>query len=365
MKSSIIVVFITFFLILLLDLFFGAKIINHLFSNEYVIKNPIYHHDLTKNLNKKITYNNISTYQICTDHYGFKSECNNDHKISKLIDYAFIGDSFTEGVGLNYEDTFVGKFKKKKKINSIVNLGVSSYSPKIYFKKIEYLLNEGFTFNKVIIFIDVGDILDENSYYIKDDSTVGNKSQLNTIYTVYEDFNSFYKIKKVLKSYLPITFIAYTQIQKLNLNLFKNKKSNFGNIKKQDDSLINSRWTYENDFSDKDKKWIEKGKNDSINFVDKLFELSKTKNFKISLAIYPWPAQILFDEDTGRSTLGKFWGDYCENKCENFINYLEIFHEIKKKMNKEKIIETYYIKNDVHFNKFGNDLIYQKLIEIF
>ena len=32
---------------------------------------------------------------------------------SKEFDIAFIGDSFTEGVGLDYKDTFVGRIENK------------------------------------------------------------------------------------------------------------------------------------------------------------------------------------------------------------------------------------------------------------
>ena len=45
--------------------------------------------------------------------------------IEKDFDILFIGDSFTEGVGLDYNDTFVGIFENNLKLN-IGNLGVSS-----------------------------------------------------------------------------------------------------------------------------------------------------------------------------------------------------------------------------------------------
>ena len=242
---------------------------------------------------------------------------------------------------------------------------MSSYSPKIYYKKLEHYLNQGFTFDRVIIFIDVGDILDENRYFIKRDGTVVTKSILKVINTVHQDYSKFYKFKKILKGYLPLTFIFYTKIMKINSNL--NEKINISNDKRkiQDNYLINGRWTYKNKFSKRDQIWVDKGKEDAVFFMNKIFELSQVNNFKLSLAVYPWPAQILFDKDTGRTEHGKFWENYCKNKCENFINYLDYFHQLKQEIEKEKIIELYYFKDDVHFNQKGNDIIFKKLLETF
>ena len=364
-KHITLIFFVTFILIILIDLILGKKIINFFFSSDKSVKHLIYHHDLDKNLNKKIIYNNVFEYSICTNNHGFKSGCKDKEKTSKSVNYAFIGDSFTEGVGLNYAETFVGKFKNKKKNDQIINLGVDSYSPKIYFKKLEHLLNQGFTFDRVIVFIDVGDILDENRYLINSNGAVTAKSSLKYINTVYQDYSELYKFKKVLKELLPLTAIFYSQIMRVKLN--SNKKINGLNNKReiQDIYLINSRWTYKNEFSKRDQIWVDKGKKDAVFFMDKIFELSKINNFKLSLAVYPWPAQILHDKDTGRTELGKFWENYCKNKCESFINYLDYFHQLKQEIEKEKIVELYYLKNDVHFNQKGNDIILKKLLETF
>ena len=45
----------------------------------------------------------------------------------KNFEIAFLGDSFVEGVSLNYENTFVGIFEDKKNI-SVANLGAFSYT---------------------------------------------------------------------------------------------------------------------------------------------------------------------------------------------------------------------------------------------
>ena len=363
--QTILILVLTFFLFLILDFFFGKNLTNFLFvDNKPVISHPIYHHDLDKNLNKFQVYNNVFKYRLCTNEYGFKSNCDVKNKQSKFINYAFIGDSFTEGVGLNYEDTFVWKFAEKKNSKVVVNLGVASYSPKIYYKKIHYLLNQGFIFERIIIFIDVGDIYDENKYELINNKSIKKKSDLESLNFIYQDHSSLYKAIKILKEYLPITDLSYVKIINLKNSIANNNKGS-DDVSQKDNLLINSRWTYENRFSQKDSKWVKKGIDESKHYFDKIFELGKTYDFKISLAVYPWPAQILYDDNTGKEKIENLWKLYCKNRCEYFINYIDDFHKIKQKTNKNQIVKLYYFKNDVHFNKFGNDFLFNKLIKIF
>ena len=147
-------------------------------------------------------------------------------------------------------------------------------------------------------------------------------------------------------------------------NLIQNKK-NFQIKNNQDNLLVNSRWTYKNKFSEKDMPWIAHGIKDSKLYLDKIFNLSQTNKFQISLAVYPWPAQIMFDEDTGRKKFGKVWEEYCFRKCEHYINFLNEFHLLKVQLGNEKLISKFYIKDDVHFNKNGNFFIYQILKKTF
>ena len=92
-------------------------------------------------------------YTFCTDNHGFRYRCDSK-KRGKFFDYAFMGDSFTEGSSVSYEESFVGIFENKTN-KKVANLGVVSYSPKIYLSKLNYLLNNGFVFAHVIIPIDI------------------------------------------------------------------------------------------------------------------------------------------------------------------------------------------------------------------
>ena len=91
-------------------------------EQKYRFKSDYYHHDLKANFNGQGWWGG-KTYRICTDNNGFKSKCNS--KQAKSFDFAFIGDSVTEGVGLRYEKTFVGLFHEASDLN-VANMAVVS-----------------------------------------------------------------------------------------------------------------------------------------------------------------------------------------------------------------------------------------------
>ena len=95
----IIIIFISIFLV---D-FFLTKILNN-YEKKFFIKHPVYHHTFAKN---KIFYSKGTKY--FTDSLGFRNKKNLKLKQkSEKKRLLIIGDSFTEGIGLDYDKTFVG-----------------------------------------------------------------------------------------------------------------------------------------------------------------------------------------------------------------------------------------------------------------
>jgi hypothetical protein len=76
-----------------------------------------------------------------------------------------MGDSFVEGIGLDYDETFIGildtMLKGSGREIETLNGGVLSYSPKLYYLKVEGLVDSGLKVDHVIVFIDISDVQDE------------------------------------------------------------------------------------------------------------------------------------------------------------------------------------------------------------
>ena len=79
----------------------------------------------------------------------------------------FIGDSFTEGIGVPWEETFAGRLQTALRPRGVevLNAGVASYTPILERIKVRYLYEkEGLRFNRLVLFLDLSDMKDELFY---------------------------------------------------------------------------------------------------------------------------------------------------------------------------------------------------------
>src|SRR5215475_8409307 len=90
-------------------------------------------------------------YPVITNSLGFKDASTRDVPLKSSSRRVLVmGDSFAEGIGMRFEDSFAGLLQRagQERDDKIefLNAGVASYSPSIYYKKIKYLLDAGLQF---------------------------------------------------------------------------------------------------------------------------------------------------------------------------------------------------------------------------
>ncbi len=134
------------------------------------IKSFYYHHDL-RPMSSFYDHWGYERYKIYTNNLGFKDKSNRVVKF-KNKNILFIGDSFTEGVGIKYQDTYVGLIEKKLKNKSndieVLNAGVQSYSTSIYLSKIYHLLErKNLPITDIVVMVSGGDFFDDYFKYLE------------------------------------------------------------------------------------------------------------------------------------------------------------------------------------------------------
>jgi hypothetical protein len=137
-------------------------------------RSDVFHHKNLENnyftsydFSNEKEWNNVNIFY---DDLGnrFSGFNKNKHKNSKK--YIFLGDSFTEALQVEWEKTFVGLVEKKFKNHEVINLGVTTYSPSIYYLKIKQDINKYKNINKLIIQIVNYDFIDDEYYKVYSNS---------------------------------------------------------------------------------------------------------------------------------------------------------------------------------------------------
>lgn len=133
-------------------------------ESRYRVPSDIYHHDLRKRVDTDGVWGE-ARYRVRTNSLGFKDrEVREVPLTSPQRRVLLIGDSFTEGVGFEFSETFAGIAAESfaGRGVEVFNAAVVSYSPAIYYSKVRYLIEEvGLDLDAVVVFIDISDIADE------------------------------------------------------------------------------------------------------------------------------------------------------------------------------------------------------------
>jgi hypothetical protein len=87
-----------------------------------------------------------------------------------------IGDSFTDGVGVPWEETFAGWLEKRLAPEGIdvLNAGCNSCTPILAWIKLRHWIRDcGLRVDRVVLFLDLSDVKDELFYEQDDQERAG------------------------------------------------------------------------------------------------------------------------------------------------------------------------------------------------
>jgi lysophospholipase L1-like esterase len=321
----------------------------------YCIPSKFYHHDLAaKKANYKTTWG-PNAYNVYTNSMGFRDKSSRDISLTpNKYRIVFIGDSFTEGVGVDYEYTFVGLVDAtlSKKGIEVLNAGVKSYSPIIYWRKVKYLIeNIGLKFDRLVVFLDISDAEDEAIYYCLNESgnVVRYDAREKNAYTEKKDEKYYVVLFKRFKTVIRNnSILTYAVLHNLCDVFYPEKKA----TPYKDYWHARAGWTID------DKLYLEYGEQglgEMQFYMDRLYDLLEENNIKLTVAVYPWPYQIMYHDFNSIQVTR--WNEWCERHSVNFINYFPYFITGEADDDRKQIINKYFFKDDIHWNKEGNRLI--------
>jgi hypothetical protein len=318
-----------------------------------VLRTPsdLYHHDLRPRASVEDEVWGPRRSRYRTNSLAFRDRAVREVPlVSDRPRIVFIGDSFTEGVGVAYEDSFVGRVDAALAPRGVevLNAGVISYCPIIYFRKVKHLLEDvGLKFDALVVYIDIGDIQDEVTYKLDAFGNVRSRP-VRRVQELAADqqhggrgFYRFPRLKKFLDRNSLLWSHAYVALERL----FPMEGNRAG------------LWTVHDDaFEAYGREGLELARED----MDRLQALLLPRGIRLTVAVYPWPDQIRHHDL--RSKQVEFWRAWAGAHGAGFIDYFPRF--IGTAPAKE-VLDRYFIRGDVHWNEDGHRVIAEGFLEYY
>jgi hypothetical protein len=317
------------------------------------IYNPVYDHGFAADFDGFDVWGE-ARYRLITDSLGFKDASTREVPLTSAARrILLIGDSFTEGIGQPFENTFAGLLAeegaKRPDKTEFLNAGVASYSPTIYYAKVKYLLEKGLKFDEVVLLSDSSDVEDEaSSYFCFDDDPK---------YRKYCNARPGSMPEPAIKRDFFIDHFAVTnRVRLIVKRWFQTRLGNKRQAINDDHNRIG--WTTANPDPAKYRPLgVDGGIARSIENMTKLSDLLASRNIPLSIVVYPWAQQIAQNDRDSKQV--RLWRDFCPGHCKAFI---DLFPPLFAASDADKEwYEHLYIVGDDHFSAQGNRMMFKEL----
>ncbi len=297
------------------------------------------------------------SYPFATNSLGFRDE--NIRKVpvtGARPRILVLGDSFTEGMS-SWPDSYIGQIAARFPQYEFLNGAVESYSPSNYLNVTRGLLNEGVLFDEVIVFIDMSDAQDEAAFYRDIDAS----GAVDGPQQIIHNGGWYANLRLYITDHLLLTntVVGFLERQAVKHGLYS---LNVGHGPLFD--LERSAWTYRpvSDSAPYEIGYgplgLQAGLAKEQSKMTLLWQELQQRNIPLSVAVYPWPAQIV--HDTAESKQVVMWRDWCAGKCKSFISVFPAFFAVKDQCPSGQPGCWYlndFIFGDEHYNAAGNALV--------
>jgi hypothetical protein len=323
------------------------------------IANPVYGHTLAADFDGEEVWGSAKSH-ITTNSLGFKDARVREVPLrSSGKRILFLGDSFTEGIGLPYEQTFVGRFAAAFPQLDVLNAAAASYAPTVYFAKAKYLIEAGLQADEVIVYIDISDMQDEAITYRTDkngnveegdfDDKCPTAPQIIRIkspwWARFSYTLDFLHKRNVLMNYKQALPTA-------DLSILTQP----GQVYARD--FHRPAWTYESNLPCYSDLGVEGAIAKAIGKMDQLYAFLSERHIPLSVGVYPWPQQVLYGKEESRQVT--IWRDWCASKCRRFFNHFPAFFAYKRQH--ADFMHEIFIWGDSHYSPLGNEIVARDLI---
>jgi len=271
-----------------------------------------------------------------------------------------IGDSFTDGVGVPWEETFAGRLEAAlaPKGIEVLNAGCNSYTPILAKIKIRHLVEKvGLKFDQVFLFLDMSDVKDDLFY--EEDSEgrarlipYGPFASRAGWGTQVEEFS------EISENWIEPNFVILGALSR-NLKLWvrqltRKELGKRGLFTNQAPPAWILQWE---DCPGPEKAVVEAGIQKLKSNIGELAGFLKARGIPLTLVIYPYPYHV--ERGVARTSMERIWIPWC---AENQIDLINLFPEFVGVGPGTNTVVRYYLKGDCHWNPEGHRKVAEALM---
>ena len=349
-------------LVLFLSLDFGAKQVHNRFLRKPTgrVEHPVYDHGFRPNFSWIDSYGETKT-QYFSNSLGLRDgqirEIPLDGGKPRIL---VIGDSFVDGVGIPWPETFPGRLQAALSPRGVevLNAGCNSYTPPLYRLRILDLMKKGVRIDRVVLFLDLSDIKDTQFYEV--DGI--NRAR----FIPYGPFQSqlgwrthFEKAAQFSETVLEAN-LALTGAVLRNTRLFLEKRAgkklgSRGIVASHETPQFLVDWAY---YRGPMQWFVQAGIQRIQISMGILKEWLGAQGIPLTLVVYPWPQDVLRNDFPARAET--FWGEWARQEGFEFLSLFPLFCSSP---NPAQVVQEDYIPGDCHWNSRGHARVADYLLK--
>jgi hypothetical protein len=319
---------------------------------------PYYHHGLIPDREAVAKWGDGEAHPVFTNSLGLLDEAPREVSLaSEKHRIVFLGDSYTEGIGVPFPQTFVGRLAREVDRDrvEILNAAVLSYCPKLYHLKTRYLVEQmGLEFDELYVFIDISDIQDEVLYgdfrprpptRLAALAAAGRRFLLRTSF-VYGTLEPLLRQRRIAErrsryqARLYPPWLDYFWLDDIDEQAYADP----------DFVKIRDGWTLSAELYG--SRWVRQGLASALGAMDALARYCDERGIRLTIAVYPWTTQVRArDRD---SVQVKIWREFSERVGADFI---DLFPALITELPYPEFESRYILPGDAHWNAAGHALV--------
>ncbi|MHC4948144.1 MAG: SGNH/GDSL hydrolase family protein [Planctomycetota bacterium] len=301
-----------------------------------------YHHGLRPATRASVHWGPLE-YELVTNALGLtdagEREIASRHDGRRIL---FVGDSYTEGVGYPWGQTWVGLIAERLAPRGVevLNAAVVSYCPKLSYYKVRDLVEQvGLEIDELVVFIDVSDTPDEllyNDFVPVDpdpEDTWSGRFEIAPARPALPEYSLIYRTVRRMADRDPWDALRFTDRDTGERFDFTNERDG---------------WTRSPRMR---REWGDHGLASAAFYVDRLLALCERHGIEMAIGINPWPDDVRLRALD--SPYRRFWLDFAADRGIRIDDLFPAFIP-DDAAERARIADTEFIPDDMHVNEAGH-----------